>query len=140
MSASTQMRCRRLLCAGGGIFVIAGCGGGGSDIGSDKSADGVRATLHAYLDDLRTHRGGDACDLLTPAARVTAGNGNASECGARVVFAARLLRPQFVAKLEATVAQNLITARGDNATATSTVGNGYITTFVYTDGHWRIDS
>src|SRR5207248_1746623 len=75
---------RALLCVIALALATAGCGGGG---GGAKSADGVRATLRAYIEDLRSGRGGDACDLLTDAARAQVGRGNAAACGGTMAVA-----------------------------------------------------
>lgn len=119
-------------------LAVAGCGGSGSGTSSDKSVAGIRATLRAFLDDIKNGKAGDACDLMTKAARTQVGHGNADACGATVVLARKLLGAKALADVEAKIGQVKITITGDHATVPALTGGGSTTNMVYTDGHWLV--
>lgn len=123
------------------VLAIAGCGGSGAGAGAEKSAAGVRATMRAYLEDLKNNRPGDACDLMTDAARTNAGGGKATACGLRTIVVFRaFLDAKRLADLEAKIPQLPIAVSGDQATAPPLTGSGSSSTFVYRGGRWLISS
>jgi hypothetical protein len=130
------MRCGVLLCAVGLALVMAGCGSGSG--AGDKSANGVRATMRAFLEDLRNSRGGDACDLMTDAERAKEGQGDTAACGPRVLLVRAFLGDKAIADLEAKLGQLPVTITGDHATAPPLTGSGAGSTFVYSGGRWLI--
>ena len=134
------MRYRTSLSAVAVVFAIAGCGGSGAGAGADKSAAGVRATMRAYLDDLRHNRPEDACGLMTDAARIKTGGGKATACPAHSIVALAFLGPKGITRLEDKIPQLPIAVSGDRATAPPLTGSGASSTFLYRGGRWLIGS
>lgn len=122
------------------VAFAAGCGGASANRGgsTSKSAAGARATVLAFVAAWKAGQVGDACDLMTNAARKAAGKGDASACGPALLSFRGLIGQDVFNEYEAQVRRRT-TVSGNSATAPP-MGDpsGTPLRLVYQNGHWLI--
>ncbi len=121
-------------------LVAAGCGASATGGRSNKSAEGVRATLRAFYDDFKKGNTGGACDLMTAPLRAKTGHGVASDCGAQLLFYHSIGGEKAIAKAESGVGRLSIVVNGNRATASTPGSSESTADLVYTGGYWLLDN
>lgn len=112
---------------------LASCGGS-----ANSGADGVRHTMHAFVNDLIDGNYSGACDLLTHAAKAGVGG---SQCAQKLALAMSL-SGSHVKDTMRRQARKIdhwpVSVRGSTATVHN--ANGSTTHFVKSGGRWLIGS
>jgi hypothetical protein len=117
-------------------LLVTACGGG-SSAGTEKSEDGVRATMRAMLEAFRDKDYDAVCDLMTKEARAEVTEDGDGDCKSMLAFAGAFLPKDEIDKLLDDVDSAEVTIDGNRATSTG-VGDEDDSVYVWQDGKWFV--